>query len=100
MDKIINNNWKFTLEHYYHREKKGVQVNKNKQFCQEIRDNLNNFIESNKDNRSDLIWNEMHKQAAKRRLEDQIQITQISEDDYKSFCDFLGEIYQKFELLD
>ena len=100
IDKIIAGVSRFTLEHYYHREKKRIQVNKNKQFCQEIRENLKSFIESIEDNKTDLIWNEMQKQAAKRRLEDQIQITQISEEEYKSFCKFLDEIYQKFELLD
>ena len=100
IDKITDGKSKFSLEHYYHLEKKKREVKRNTLLYEEFREKFKSFIDCNNENTNDMIWNEMHKQTAKRRLEDQLQIKNISEDDLKSFSEFLEEVYKNLDLLD
>ena len=100
IDIVTTGKPKFTLEHYFHLKKKKQQVENNMRLCTEMSEQLNSLNKDNEENKNDFIFNEMHKQTATRRLEDQLQIKKISEEDFKSFSDFLDEIYQKFELID
>ena len=100
IDKVTIGKAKYTIEHYFHLKKKMQQVEYNTKLCSDSRENLDRFIKCNEENKTDLIWNEMQRQSANRRLEDQLQIRKISEDDYMSFSAFLEEIYNKFELID
>ena len=100
IDKVTIGKPKYTIEHYFHLKKKSQQVEHNTHLCADFTEKLERFIKCNEDNKTDLIWNEMQRQTAKRRLDDHLQIKKISEDDYKSFKEFLEEIYEKFELID
>lgn len=100
IDNVIFGKSMLTFEHYYHLERKKIQVEQNKTVCNEYRQRLLTFVIENKNNTDDLIWNELQRQTAERRLEDQIQIMKISEEDLESFSLFLEAIYEKYDLID
>lgn len=100
IDFITLGKYRYTLEHYYHLERKKLQVEKQKILCDDFRLRLDTFIQEAENNPSELIWNELHKQTAERRLDDQIQIKNINEDDLESFKMFLFNLYQNYFLID